>query len=73
MEKMKIELVKDFYSTFLNRSSIKMLAINKKKKKKKKKKYFFFDGPFFVGAGEDENLKINFLWPYVYRIMVDTA
>ena len=20
-------------------------------------------GPFFVGAGGDENLKINFLWP----------
>ena len=36
-----------FYSTFLNRSSIKMLAINKKKKKKKKKKFFFFFFFFF--------------------------
>ena len=62
-----------FYSTFLNRSSIKMLAINQKSKKKKKKNFFFFfffftnkktwGGPFFVGAGGDENLKINFLWP----------
>ena len=66
-----------FYSTFLNRSSIKMLAINQKKKKKN---FFFFffllffffftnkktwGGPFFVGAGGDENLKINFLWPYI--------
>ena len=31
-----------FDSTFLNRSSIKMLAINQKKKKKKKKFFFFF-------------------------------
>ena len=65
-----------FYSKFLNRSSIKMLAINKKKKKKKIFFFTFFfffffytnkkmwGGPFFVGAGGDENLKINFLWPY---------
>ena len=51
---------KGFYSTFLNRSSVKMLAINKKLTNKKT-----WGGrrPFFVGAGGDENLKINFLWP----------
>ena len=67
-----------FYSTLLNRSSIKMLAINQKKKKKKKIFFFFFllffftnkkkwGGPYVVGAGGDENLKINFLWPYERR------
>ena len=62
-----------FYSAFLNRSSIKMLAINQKSLKKKKIFFFFllftnkktWGGPFFVGAGGDENLKINFLWPNI--------
>ena len=29
-------------------------------------------GPFFVGAGGDENLKINFLWPYDLFITTDS-
>ena len=36
-----------FYSAFLNRSSIKMMAINQKSKKKKKKKNFFIFFIFF--------------------------
>ena len=56
-----------------------MLAINQKSSKKFFFFFFFFfftllftnkktwGGPFFVGAGGDENLKINFLWPYQFK------